>query len=204
MSGLDLQRAIDDLRIVTAHRDSIAGWTGARPAISFQVTAQEANVGELPAIVRLAASLGVDRVKVNHIQVRFPSLAQASLRRNREAVARWNRAVHLMTAATAEALTPDGRRVELQNAVALPHDPAERLPPGPCPFVGLEAWVLVDGRFAPCPHPAAARRELGDFGSLAGLTLGQFWKGEPLRALSEGYEQHPVCKECPFRRPGGA
>ena len=204
MSGLDLQSAIDDLRIVIGHRDSIAGWTGVRPTISFQVTAQEANVAELPAIVRLAASLGVDRVKVNHLQVRFPSLAQASLRRSWEAVARWNRAVHLMHAAADEARTANGRRFELQNAVELPHDPMERLPPGPCPFVGVEAWVLVDGRFAPCPHPAAVRRELGDFGSIAGLTLGQFWEGEPLRTLVAGYERHPVCAECGFRRPGGA
>lgn len=204
MSGLELDRAIDDLRIVVAHRDAVAGWTGARPTISFQVTAQEANVAELPAIVRLAAALGVDRVKVNHLQVRFPSLAQASLLRNREAIARWNRAVHLMRAAAEEARTPAGRRVALQNAVELPHNPAERLPPGPCPFVGVEAWVLVDGRFAPCPHPAAARGELGAFGSLAERALGQFWSGEPLRALAAGYERHPVCAGCAFRRPGGA
>ena len=204
MRGLDLERAIDDLRLVAAHRDAVASWTGARPTLSFQVTAQEANVAELPAIVRLAAALGVDRVKVNHLQVRFPSLAQASLLRNRESVARWNRAVQLMHAAAEEARSPAGRRVELQNAVALPHDPAERLPAGPCPFVGVEAWVLVDGRFAPCPHPAAARGELGDFGSLDRQTLGQAWRGEPLRALADGYERHPVCADCAFRRPGGA
>lgn len=204
MSGLDLDRAISDLRAVVARRDSIGGWTGQRPTISFQVTAQEGNVAELGAIVRLAAALGVDRVKVNHLQVRFPSLAQHSLLRNRLAIARWNHAVSQMRAAAAEATTPDGRHVELVNAVEHPADPAVRLPPGPCPFVGVEAWVLVDGRFAPCPHPAAVRRELGEFGSLEDRTVGDFWKSDALRALVEGYEQHPVCRECPFRRPGGA
>lgn len=204
MSGLDLSRAIEDLRAVVAHRDSISAWTDQRPTLSFQVTAQEGNVAELAEIVRLAAALGVDRVKVNQLQVRFPSLAQHSLRRNRLSIARWNHAVSRMREAAAEAKTPDGRHVKLVNAVELPSDPADRLPAGPCPFLGQEAWVLVDGRFAPCPHPAAVRRELGDFGSLDDRSLGQFWESEALRTLVQGYEQHPVCKECNFRRPGGA
>jgi MoaA/NifB/PqqE/SkfB family radical SAM enzyme len=204
MNGLDLARAVADLRIVLARRDALAAGGAHRPTVSFQVTAQEGNVGELAAIVRLAAALGVDRVKVNHLQVRFPSLAQRSLRRSRISVARWNHAVAEMKSAADEARTPDGRRVEVVGAVELPRDPNDRLPAGPCPFVGLEAWVLVDGRYAPCPSPAAVRGDLGRFGSLAELTLGEFWAGEPLRALAEGYAEHPVCRECPFRRPGGA
>lgn len=204
MPGIDLARALDDLRVVLAHRNSIGDWTGSRPTVSLQVTAQEGNVSELRDIVRIAAALGVDRVKVNHLQVRFPSLAQRSLRRSRLAISRWNHAVAQMRAAAASHPTPDGRHVELQGAVELPPDPAERLPAGPCPFLGREAWVLVDGRFAPCPHPAAVRRELGDFGSLDDRTLGAFWESNALRALVEGYERHPVCVECPFRRPGGA
>jgi MoaA/NifB/PqqE/SkfB family radical SAM enzyme len=204
MSGLDLDRAIADLKAFVSHRDSIGGWTGERPTLSFQVTAQEGNVAELGAIVRLAAALGVDRVKVNHLQVRFPSLAQHSLLRSRLAIARWNHAVSQMRAAAAEATTPDGRHVELVNAVELPSDPATRLPASPCPFLGKEGWILVEGRFAPCPHPAAVRRELGDFGSLDDRTFGDFWASDAYRALVDGYEQHPVCRECPFRRPGGA
>jgi MoaA/NifB/PqqE/SkfB family radical SAM enzyme len=204
MSGLDLARAVGDLRILLARRDAFAAAGGHRPTVSFQVTAQEGNVGELGAIVRLAAALGVDRVKVNHLQVRFPSLAQRSLRRSRISVARWNHSVAEMKAAADETRAPDGRSVELVNAVELPRDPNDRLPAGLCPFVGLEAWVLVDGRYAPCPSPAAVRGELGRFGSLDELPLGEFWGGAPLRALAEGYEDHPVCRECPFRRPGGA
>jgi len=204
MSGLDLSKAIADLRAFIARRDAISAWTDQRPTISLQVTAQEGNVAELGDIVRLAAALGVDRVKVNQIQVRFPSLAQLSLRRNRLSIARWNHAVRQMHEAAAAARTPDGRQVKLVNAVELPPDPADRLPAGPCPFLGEEAWVLVDGRFAPCPHPAAVRRELGDFGSLDDRTLGQFWEGEELRSLLGTWEQHPVCQGCNFRRPGGA
>jgi MoaA/NifB/PqqE/SkfB family radical SAM enzyme len=204
MSGLDLERAIADLKTVLAARDALAAKGGHRAKISFQVTAQEGNVAELPAIVRLAAALGVDRVKVNQIQVRFPSLAQRSLRRSRVAVARWNRAVLEMREAQERVRTPAGRAVELVNAIEWPRDPEARPPPVPCPFVGREAWVLVDGRFAPCPSPAAVRGELGKFGSIADRTIGEFWRSDALVSLAQGYEANPICEVCPFRRPGGA
>src|SRR6266545_1831215 len=70
MPGLDLARAIASARAFAAVRDARAR-PGRRCRLSFQVTAQEANVGELAAIVRLAASLGVGRVKVNHLHVRY-------------------------------------------------------------------------------------------------------------------------------------
>jgi MoaA/NifB/PqqE/SkfB family radical SAM enzyme len=203
MPGLELDRAIAAVRAFVAVRDARAT-PGRRCRVSFQVTAQEANVGELADIVRLAASLGVERVKVNQLQVRFPALAGRSLRRSAEAIRRWNAAVEVMRAAAAEAPLPAGGRVLLENVAPLAEDPAAPAPPGPCRFLGREAWVHADGRLAPCPHPAAARGELGDFGSLAASTLDALWRGEPLRALAATWPAHPVCATCPLRRPGGA
>jgi MoaA/NifB/PqqE/SkfB family radical SAM enzyme len=172
--------------------------------VSFQVTAKEANVAELPAIVRLAASLGVERVKVNHLQPRFPHLHARSLRRSPEAIRRWNAAVALARDAAEAIPLPSGERVLLENVAPLAEDPGAPAPPGPCRFVGREAWVHADGTFAPCPHPAAARGDLGDFGSLRALALGDVWAGAPLRRLVSTWEEHPVCRTCPLRRPGGA
>jgi MoaA/NifB/PqqE/SkfB family radical SAM enzyme len=204
MGGLDLTAAVADAKVLLARRDALADRAGGPPTVSFQVTAQEGNVAELGAIVRTAAALGVDRVKVNHLQVRFPSLAQHSLLRSRVSLARWNHAVTEMKAAAESTRRPDGRPIELVNAVALPKTPEERLPPGPCPFVGAEAWVLSDGRYAPCPSPSAVRGHLGEFGSIAERTVGQFWSSPELQALLDLFEEHPVCQDCPFRRPGGA
>ena len=81
-------------------------------------------------------------------------------------------------AAAEEARRPDGSRVELQNLVELSPE-GEPAPLGPCPFLGREAWVTVDGRFAPCPAPGAACGDLGDFGSLRDRTLGEIWEGRP-------------------------
>ena len=104
MDGLDFGRAVEDARRFLAVRDRLAargrasrwpgsgpatGWPGDRRAtVTFQVTAQEANVGELADIVRLAARLGVDRVKVNQLQPRFPWLEERALTRSAEAIAR--------------------------------------------------------------------------------------------------------------------
>jgi MoaA/NifB/PqqE/SkfB family radical SAM enzyme len=97
-----------------------------------------------------------------------------------------------------------GERVRLENVAPLAEDPAAPAPTGPCPFVGREAWIHADGRFAPCPHPAAARGELGDFGSAAERPLLALWTAPRFRAFVERYEEHPVCAGCPFRRMGGA
>ncbi len=204
MPGLSFGVAGENVRTFVGVRDARA--RGGHPPcrVSFQVTAQEANVGELAAIVRLAASLGVERVKVNHIQVRFPSLAAQSLRRDAAAIRRWNEAVAQCRSAAEEVRLPGGGSVLLENVVPLAEDPAAPAPLGPCRFVGREAWIHPDGRFAPCPHPAAARGELGDFGSAADRPLGAIWASDAFVQFVRGYEDHPVCRACPFRRPGGA
>ena len=204
MPGLSFARAMENVRALVRARDALARAGGRRCRVSFQVTAQEGNVGELADVVRLAASLDVDRVKVNHLQVRFPSLAPRSLRRDVAALRRWNAAAAAAIAAAAEARRPSGGSVVLENVAPLAEDPAAPAPLGPCRFVGREAWLHADGRLAPCPHPAAARGELGDFGSAAGRPLAALWAGEAFRAFVAGWVDHPVCRTCPLRRPGGA
>jgi MoaA/NifB/PqqE/SkfB family radical SAM enzyme len=203
MPGLDLARALADLETFAAVRDRRAT-PGRRCRISFQVTAQEANVAELADVVRLAAAHGVERVKVNQLQLRFPALAPRSLRRSAEAIRRWNAAVAAMIAAAEEARLPSGARVLLENVVPLAEDPDAPAPAGPCRFLGREAWVHPDGRFAPCPHPAAARGDLGELGDVTAQPLEAVWRGDALRALAAAWPAHPVCARCPLRRPGGA
>jgi MoaA/NifB/PqqE/SkfB family radical SAM enzyme len=204
MPGLDFAAAVEGVRTLVAARERHAAAGGRRCTVSLQVTAQEANVAELPAIVRLAAALGVDRVKVNQLQVRRPELAPLSLRRDAAAIRRWNAAAAGARRAAEEARLPGGGRVRLENAGPLAEDPAAPAPYGPCRFVGREAWIHADGRFAPCPHPAAAGGALGEFGGAGELPLAAIWSAPALRALVADWERHPVCRACPLRRPGGA
>jgi hypothetical protein len=160
---------------------------------------RETNVHELADIVRLAASLCVDRVKLNHLQPRLPRLLPASLRRSPEAIARWNAAVRAARAAADDARLPTGATVLLQNAVELAPDPRAPAPLGPCPFVGREAWIHPDGRFAPCPHPAAEQGALGELGSVAETPLGELWASGRSGRSSQA-EDHGV-QALPLRRP---
>ena len=203
MTGLDFAAALDGVRQFSAERDQVAARTGHRCRLSFQVTAQAGNVDELGALVTLAASLGVDRVKLNQLQPRVALLAPRALPASQAGRDRWNRAVAAMRGAAAEA-NAAGRAIELQNVAPLPALGAPPEPPGPCPFLGREAWVLHDGTFAPCPHPAAWRGELGDFGAVGERPLSAIWDGEPLARLAAGFPGHPVCRTCTLRRPGGA
>jgi MoaA/NifB/PqqE/SkfB family radical SAM enzyme len=204
MPGLDFAAAVAGVREVAAARDAAAARTGVRGRLSFQVTVQAGNVAELPEIARLAAALGVDRVKLNQLQPRTPALFARALTRSAEGLARWNAAAAAVRAAAAGLATSAGAPLAVENAGDLATDPLAPAPLGPCPFVGREAWLLPDGRLAPCPHPAAWRGELGDFGSAAATPLPELWQGAALRAFAAGYEAHPVCRTCRFRRPGGA
>jgi MoaA/NifB/PqqE/SkfB family radical SAM enzyme len=204
MPGLDFGAAVEAVRTLVGVRDRHAREGGRRATVSFQVTAQEGNVAELPGVVRLAAALGVDRVKVNQLQPRLAALAPLSLRRDVTALRRWNGAAAAARAAADEARRPDGGRVRLENVSPLAEDPAAPAPLGPCRFVGREAWIHADGRFAPCPHPAAAGGGLVDVGGVAERPLAAIWADERFRAFVRGHEEHPVCRACPLRRPGGA
>jgi radical SAM protein with 4Fe4S-binding SPASM domain len=201
MPGLRFENALAGVRDFAAVRDRTSAAGGSRCRLSFQVTAMEPNLAELPAIVRLAASLGVDRVKVNQLQTHFEELRPLSLRRSAGSIRRWNEAVRACRRA-AEEVRRQGREVLLENVVELEPDPRHPAPLGTCPFLGREAWVTVDGRFAPCPAPRGER--LADLGSLRDRTLGEIWESEGYGELCRDYRSNPVCRECSMRRPGGA
>lgn len=63
MIGSDWKTIIENVRVFVAERDAHASTGGNYCRVTFQTTFLDSNVAELPAMVRLAASLGVDRVK---------------------------------------------------------------------------------------------------------------------------------------------
>jgi MoaA/NifB/PqqE/SkfB family radical SAM enzyme len=207
MEGLCFDAALDGVRALVAARDARRARGERATRVSFQVTARERNVEEIPAIVALAADLGVDRVKVNQLQVHFPALAGEELRRSAGSRARWNAAVRAAHEA-AERHRSSGGTIELENLVemAFAADDARGGAPGrarSCPFLGREAWILQDGSFAPCPAPAALDGRMGRFGSVAETSLGDIWEGEAYRELVATHESRSDCAACPLRRPGG-
>jgi hypothetical protein len=173
--------------------------------VTLQLTFLESNLAELADIVRLAASLGVDRVKGHHLWAHFDEIKGLSMRRDPSAVRRWNQAVVEARAAADESRRPDGSCVLLENIVPLDEAALEDLAPGgPCPFLGQEAWVSSEGRFNPCCAPDEQRRILGDFGNLNERSMRDVWKGESYRGLLASYRNRSLCRGCNMRKPAGA
>ncbi len=202
MVGARWPQVLDNVRTFVAVRDAHAATGGNRCRVTLQTTFLEANVGELAAIVRLAASLGVDRVKGHHLWAHFDAIRSESMRRDSAAIARWNEVVAAAHEAAETHRLPNGERVLLENIFPLDPNAIDDLAPGgPCPFLGQEAWVSAAGRFDPCCAPDAQRRTLGELGDLHTRSLPEIWDGLAYRTLVQGYPSRALCVGCNMRKP---
>lgn len=182
-------------------RDKHAASGGNRCRVTFQLTFLERNVDELADIVRLAIELGVDRVKGHHLWAHFKEIEDQSMRRNAQAIRRWNLAVHKAREAAAEKTLPNGKQILLENISSLEETATEDLAPGgPCPFLGQEAWVSAVGRFDPCCAPDEQRRSLGEFGNLNDNSLMEIWNGDAYQQLVSSYRNKSLCLGCNMRK----
>jgi MoaA/NifB/PqqE/SkfB family radical SAM enzyme len=202
MLGTRWERVLENLRTFLAERDAHAKAGGHRCRVTLQLTFLERNVAELAEIVRLAASLGVDRVKGHHLWAHFEQIKSLSMRRCPESIARWNAAVREARRVVEEHPLPDGSRVLLENIHELDEGAVKDLAPGArCPFLGKEAWVSAEGRFDPCCAPDEQRRTLGELGNLHQVGIQEVWNGEGYQRLRETYMEHPLCRGCNMRQP---
>ena len=205
MLGSRWDGMLDNLRAFVEVRDAHPSAGGSRCRVTFQMTFLETNVAELPDLVRLAAELGVDRIKGHHAWTHFAEIEQLSMRRTTDSVGRWNEIVQTSREATDRFRLPDGGKVLLDNVFPLHGDAATEITPDSvCPFLGQEAWVSSDGRFDPCCAPDALRRTLGEFGSLRDQSFSEIWASDAYRQLQAGYRERTLCRGCNMRRPGAA
>ncbi len=204
MLGSRWEEVLENVRTFIQVRDTHEAVGGNRCRVTFQLTFMESNIHELPDIVKLAARLGVDRVKGHHLWVHFDEMRRQSMRRSAEAITRWNDAVRRTLEAADAHRLPNGSQVLLENIFPLEDSAVEEIAPDAvCPFLRQEAWVSAEGRFNPCCAPDALRRTLGDFGNLHETSMHAIWESEDYRALTESYTERPLCKGCNMRRPAG-
>ena len=202
MLGSNWETVVENVRTFISVRDAHAEGGGNRCRVTFQLTFMEINVLELPGIVKLAADLGVDRVKGHHLWVHFDQMRHQSMRRSPEAIARWNAIVDSAYEMAERHCLPNGDRVLLENIFRLDeNDEGDIAPDGVCPFLGQEAWVASDGRFNPCCAPDALRRTLGYFGNVNDTSLYDIWDSTDYRDLEANYMANALCQGCNMRRP---
>jgi len=205
MLGSKWEESLRKLREFIAVRDAHATNGGNRCRVTLQLTFLEFNVEELADIVRLGIELGVDRIKGHHLWAHFPEIEALSMRRNADAIRRWNIAVDQARKIAMEQPLANGRTILLENIFPLDEGSTQELTPdGLCPFLGQEAWVSAHGRFDPCCAPDAQRRTLGEFGELLDTSLLDIWQGDAYRALVASYRNRSLCASCNMRKPAGA
>ncbi|MGH7272822.1 MAG: glycosyltransferase, partial [Polyangiaceae bacterium] len=119
MLGARWEAVLGNVRTFIDVRDEQARAGRHRCRVTFQLTFLETNVAELADIIRLAVDLGVDRVKGHHVWAHFDELKTLSMRRDAQAIARWNAAVHAGREAAAERLLPNGKHILLENIFPL-------------------------------------------------------------------------------------
>jgi MoaA/NifB/PqqE/SkfB family radical SAM enzyme len=201
MIGSMYEKHLKNLRRFVEVRDEIAQAGGNRCSVTLQCTFMEKNLNELPALVSLAASLGVDRVKGHHLWVHFLELDNENLRRDASSRQRWNSIAAKCQKEVMAHRLPNGGFVRLDNFLPLAAESSMFDPSWECPFLGKEAWINTEGRFDPCCAPDAERRKLGYFGVVTEMGFRKLWKSQAYQKLKRKYVSSPVCAKCNMRRP---
>jgi radical SAM protein with 4Fe4S-binding SPASM domain len=182
------------------------------PRLSLVLVAMRRNIGELPDVVRLAASWGVEQLWVQNLSHSFadtdPSGSYQEIRRFAEEQALWSgeglEAAGLFgeAAVLADEL---GLRLRLPRLPgAGPPGPAEpavpHRPPG-CDWPWRSAYITHRGRVQPCCMVMGSDRlYLGD---LAEQEFPVIWSGAPYQAFRAGLldgKPNPVCQGCSVYR----
>ena len=176
--------------------------TGYFCRVTFQLTFMQNNMHELAGIVKLAASLGVDRVKGHQLWTHFEEIKELSMKATKESIANWNQYVKQAYLAQEQFRKPNGETVILENIIPL-HDNEDKEVPidYECPFLTRELWISATGNISPCCAPDNLRKSLGDFGNIETSTIEEVLQSKTYTDLANNYKTKTLCKTCNMRKP---
>ncbi len=202
MLGLDFDRVLENVKMLVSERNKYFNKTGYYCRITFQLTFMQNNMHELADIIRLAAELGVDRVKGHHLWTHFEQIKELSMRANRQTIAHWNEYVNQAFVAQEKYRKPNGEMVILENIIPLHDIEVQEVPEDyKCPFLTKELWISATGNISPCCAPDNLRKSLGEFGNIATTTLEDVLKSPEYMDLVNNYKSRSLCKTCNMRKP---
>lgn len=167
-----------------------------RPLIALQMTLMRSNVHELPALVELAAELGVERVRAYHLFSFTSEMDTEAIVAEPEL---WQPA--------ADAALLRGQRLgislQLAEPAAAPGD-APSLRSIACHLPWYETWIDLDGAVLPCHSHGGDQA-----GNLLQSGFSALWNGDLYRRIRAGFaEERPTwhCSGCGmcYRRPDRA
>ncbi len=202
MKGIDFEKAIENAKEFIKYRDEHFANTGYFCRVTFQLTFMQNNMHELADIVKLAASLGVDRVKGHQLWAHFEEIKDLSMKFSKESITQWNEYVKQALEAQEQYRKPNGEKVLLENIIPLTDNENTEVPEHyECPFLSKELWISATGKVSPCCAPDNLRKSLGDFGNIENTSIQEVLNSPVYKELVNNYKSIPLCKSCNMRKP---
>ena len=202
MHKIDFHQCIENVKQFIKVRDSIFEETGYFCRVTFQLTFMENNMHELTDIIKLAASLGVDRVKGHQLWAHFDEIKELNFKRDTDSIKRWNTFVDEAHTAKENYLKPNGEKIILENIIHLTPNENKAVPEEyVCPFLNKELWISATGKYSPCCAPDKMRQALGDFGNFQNQSIQTVVEGTPYQSLLNNFKSQDLCKTCNMRKP---
>ncbi|ALM21988.1 hypothetical protein AAT17_12470 [Nonlabens sp. MIC269] len=202
MLGLAFAKAKQNIKEFIDYRDAYFKSHGYYCRVTLQLTFMRNNMHELSDIIKLAASLGADRVKGHQLWDHFDEIKSLSMRATPESVAEWNNHVTAAHATAEKFKKPNGEKVLLENITAINNIEIEEVPSDyECPFLTKELWISATGKISPCCAPDHLRQSLGDFGNIKDSTIQEVLNSDSYKDLVANYKSKEVCKTCVMRKP---
>lgn len=202
MIGIDFKKSIENVKEFIKYRDEYFARTGYFCRVTFQLTFMQSNMHELAGIIKLAATLGVDRVKGHQLWAHFDEIKDLSMKATEESVNQWNKYVEEAYKTQEEFRKPNGEKVILENIIPLHENETKELPEEyECPFLTKELWISATGKISPCCAPDNLRKSLGDFGNISEKSIDEVLNSKQYIDLVNNYKSKPLCKTCNMRKP---
>ena len=202
MLGVDFGQTILNLKEFIKYRDLYCQENGYFCRVTLQITFMQNNMHELADIIKLAASLGVDRVKGHQLWAHFEEIKSLSMKDSNESIIQWNNYVKEAYIAQEKYRKPNGEKVILENIIPIEENRNEEVPEEyECPFLTKELWISATGKIAPCCAPDNLRKELGDFGTINEYSVEDVLKSKAYTELVKNYKSKALCKTCNMRKP---
>lgn len=202
MQGIDFEKAIKNVKEFIKYRDEHYAKTGYFCRVTFQLTFLQNNMHELADIIKLAASLGIDRVKGHQLWAHFDEIKELSMKVSIDSITQWNEYVKQAFESQEKYRKPNGEKVFLENIIPLTVNESKEVPEHyECPFLTKELWISATGKISPCCAPDKLRKSLGDFGNISMTTIEEVLQSSEYTELIRNYKSKPLCRTCNMRKP---
>lgn len=202
MLKINFEEAVANVKEFIRIRDEHFAKTGYYCRVSFQLTFMQNNMHELADIVKLAAELGVDRVKGHQLWTHFDEIKHLSMKSTPESILQWNEYVKQANEAQDKFLKANGEKVILENIIPLRESENKEIPENyECPFLEKELWISATGKVSPCCAPDEQRNTLGDFGNIENTSIEEVLQSNTYQTLVKNYKTIDLCKTCNMRKP---